>query len=345
MKNFLKKSSLLLVLLLVSWSNLPSTQFFLNLKDTSLTLELNESYDIKKFIRDGSYDSISYPIVNTNVVGESIIYFRIQKNNHSLTKPVKLIVKDTTPPTFTTFEKVITLTQGETIDLEAFFSGTDNYSKEVNLEFEGTFDPGEAKEYPMKAKLKDEFDNETVQEFTIVVNQPAVTEEPVAVLEETYNVINTNSTQTFNIQSSSNTSNSFSGRLTLYGMDCVGCINYDGVAYTSTGIGLKENAVLQPDGTWNTGITYNGRYIFGSNSAHQRCTLVTVTNHGYSGAGISVNEPIYGVIADIGYVSYEHLDLFAGSEKNLLVSIVDGSVTPQVTITGYGTFTGSGCAF
>ena len=134
--------------------------------------------------------------------------------------------------------------------------------------------------------------------------------------------------------------------LTRYGMDCVGCRVVNGVAHTSHGIALTSNSVRQPDGTWQQGITYNGRYIFAGNSSHTKCTLLTLYDHPYEGMGITQGQPIYGIMADNGGFGYNHLDLFVGTETNLnAVYIANAGARPYAVITGFATFTGSGCSW
>lgn len=138
----------------------------------------------------------------------------------------------------------------------------------------------------------------------------------------------------------------FNATLTRYGMDCVGCVVTNGVAHTSHGIALQANAVRQPNGVWQEGITYNGRYIFAGNRDRVKCTLLSLYDHPYEGRGIQQGVPIHGVIADNGAFGYNHLDLFVGTETNIdAVSVVNYAAQPYAIITGFGTFTGSGCDF
>lgn len=138
----------------------------------------------------------------------------------------------------------------------------------------------------------------------------------------------------------------FNATLTRYGMDCVGCVVTDGVAYTSHGIALTATAVRQPNGVWQDGITYNGRYIFAGNRERVKCTLLSLYDHPYEGRGIQQGVPIHGFIGDNGAFGYNHLDLFVGTETNIdAVYVVQTATQPYAIITGFGTFTGSGCDF
>lgn len=132
---------------------------------------------------------------------------------------------------------------------------------------------------------------------------------------------------------------------TRYGADCAGCtIKADGSAATAAGIRLTTTSVRQGDGSWKEGITYNGRHIFATNSDIPMCTLITISDHQYSGAGITPGQPIYGIVGDRG-VGPNHLDFFVGSEYNLSKVQPIAAQNPTVTITGFGTWTGNGCSF
>ncbi len=137
----------------------------------------------------------------------------------------------------------------------------------------------------------------------------------------------------------------FTPRFTRYGADCAGCTRRgDGTSAAASGIQVTTTAVRQLDGSWKSGITYGGRYLFASSSDLPMCTLISVSNHNYSGMGITQGQPIYGFIGDRG-VGANHLDLFVGSEYALNKVAVASSTTPVVTITGFGTWTGNGCQF
>lgn len=148
------------------------------------------------------------------------------------------------------------------------------------------------------------------------------------------------------VEQTPSTDGAFNVTMTRYGMDCYGCVVTNGVAYTSHGIALQANAVLQPNGTWQNGITYNGRYIIAGNRNHVKCSLITIYDHPYEGMGIVQGQPIYGIMADNGAFGYNHLDLFVGTETNVnAVWIANSAAKPYAIITGFATFTGSGCSF
>lgn len=112
--------------------------------------------------------------------------------------------------------------------------------------------------------------------------------------------------------------------ITRYGVDCAGCgMGADGRGSTSSGIGVGLNEVRQQDGTWQTGVTYEGYYIIATSSSIPLCTVVEVSNHGISGSGITPGVPFKAIVLDRGgAVQGSKIDLFAGSQAN-----------PQVTQT------------
>lgn len=137
----------------------------------------------------------------------------------------------------------------------------------------------------------------------------------------------------------------FSPRFTRYGADCAGCTRVGGgVAASASGIRVTTTSVQQSDGTWQEGITYDGRYLFATSSDIPMCTLITIEDHPYSGMGVNQSEPIHGIIGDRG-VGPNHLDFFVGSEKTLNKVRPVSNATPTVTITGFGEWTGRGCNF
>lgn len=148
------------------------------------------------------------------------------------------------------------------------------------------------------------------------------------------------------VQETSTTQDGLSVSMTRYGMDCYGCQVVDGVAHTSHGIALTANSVRQPNGVWQDGITYNGRFIVAGNRNHVKCTLVSIYDHPYEGMGIVQGQPIHAIMADNGAFGYNHIDLFVGTETNLnRVWVANASAQPYAVITGFATFTGSGCSF
>ena len=109
-----------------------------------------------------------------------------------------------------------------------------------------------------------------------------------------------------------------SKKTTNYGVDCAGCGGEDdGFGGTSSGIQLSTTSVRQSDGTWKEGITYDGYYLIAADSALPMCTIVEISNHRWSGKGLTPGEPFQALVVDRGgAVKGTTIDLFIGSEKN-----------------------------
>ena len=131
----------------------------------------------------------------------------------------------------------------------------------------------------------------------------------------------------------------FNAKTTMYGVDCVGCGGqFTGRGNTGTGIKLDVNqGVMQPDGSWKQGITYNGYYIVAADKSLPIGTILKISNHGYSGSGITPGQPFYAMVLDRGGgIRGNHLDLYAGSEKNLSLSIDTSIHQPKAEIVTVG---------
>lgn len=133
--------------------------------------------------------------------------------------------------------------------------------------------------------------------------------------------------------------NYFNAKTTMYGVDCVGCSGqYTGRGNTGTGIQLDASrGVMQPDGSWKQGITYNGYYIVAADKNLPIGTVLKITDHGYSGWGITPGQPFYAMVLDRGGgISGNHLDLYAGSEKSLMLSLDNSVHHPKAEIISVG---------
>lgn len=130
----------------------------------------------------------------------------------------------------------------------------------------------------------------------------------------------------------------FYPRTTLYGVDCYGCnVNAEGTGHTATGIALNPSiGVLQSDGTWASGITYDGYYIIATDGSIPFYSIVEISNHGLSGMGFSPDQPIQAIVLDRGGgVSGDHIDLYIGSETNVNLISTNGS-QPVAKVLRYG---------
>lgn len=131
---------------------------------------------------------------------------------------------------------------------------------------------------------------------------------------------------------------SFEIKTTLYGVDCYGCnVREDGTGNTATGVQLNPAwGVMQSDGTWQSGLTYDGYYIIAMDASVPFYSIVEISNHGYSGMGFSPDQPIKCIVLDRGgAINGNHVDLYIGSEQNVNLINYDGS-TPTAKILRYG---------
>lgn len=125
-----------------------------------------------------------------------------------------------------------------------------------------------------------------------------------------------------------------SSRTTRYGVDCVGCYYSEGRGGTASGINVGFTEVKQRDGSWQQGYTYEGYYIIAASSQLPLCTVVEISNHGYSGSGITPGQPFKAIVADRGgAINGRSIDLFIGTETNLnTISPVASNSNLTVTI-------------
>jgi len=131
----------------------------------------------------------------------------------------------------------------------------------------------------------------------------------------------------------------FKPGMSRYGADCGGCyVGTDGTSGTASGIMLSTTGVRQSNGTWNSGITYNGYYLVATSSSMPMCTIMEITDHSYSGMGLRPDVPFKVLVVDRG-VSGSMLDLFVGSEHNLSVVRLTGPQSPTATIIGFAKLT------
>jgi hypothetical protein len=124
-----------------------------------------------------------------------------------------------------------------------------------------------------------------------------------------------------------------------YGADCGGCyVAADGTSGTASGVMLSTTGVRQSDGTWRTGITFNGYYLVATSSSMPMCTIMEITDHKYSGMGLTPGVPFKVLVVDRG-VSGSMIDLFVGSEHNLSRVRLTGPHSPTSTIVGFAKLT------
>ena len=125
--------------------------------------------------------------------------------------------------------------------------------------------------------------------------------------------------------------------ITKYGYDCVGCyIGLDGAAGTSAGIRLNGTSVRQSDGSWREGITYDGYYVLAADKAFPNCTVLEISNHTFSGMGLTPGVAFKAIVVDRGgAITTNKLDLFVGSEKNINVVTNKRTANTKVTVVSF----------
>lgn len=171
----------------------------------------------------------------------------------------------------------------------------------------------------------------------LVVDAPTEVDETITsdpVLEKVYDLSFEN-TFAEKVKTLLNSDEAVSAYITTYGTDCVGCYNVNGVGGTASGIGVSFNAVKQADGTWQDGITYEGYYIVAANGSIPFGSIIKVSNHGYSGNGLTPGVPFYAIVLDRGAMTINHLDLFVGSQVSNNITI-DRSYSPVMELVRYG---------
>lgn len=118
----------------------------------------------------------------------------------------------------------------------------------------------------------------------------------------------------------------FTGKLTSYGADCIGCGTRTaaGLYVTVNGVKNERKATL----------TYNGTeyYVLAADRQFPFGTIVKISNHNFT-----IPDPFYGIILDRGgAVKGTKMDLFSGSQKNPLFGGSGGTVTIEVIQMGNG---------
>lgn len=125
-------------------------------------------------------------------------------------------------------------------------------------------------------------------------------------------------------------------RITTYGVDCHGCYHSNGFGGTSSGVKVSWNpSVRQSDGTWKTGITYDGYYIVATNTSIPLGSIIEISNHGYNGYGLVEGQTFYAMVLDRGAMGVNHLDLFVGGEAGKGVTI-NRAYRPTMKVVRYG---------
>lgn len=125
-------------------------------------------------------------------------------------------------------------------------------------------------------------------------------------------------------------------RITTFGVDCTGCYHNNGFGGTSSGVKVSWNpSVRQKDGTWKTGITYEGYYIVATNRSIPLGSIIEISNHGFNGYGLVEGQTFYAMVLDRGAMTTNHLDLFVGGEAGKGITI-NRAYQPTMKVIRYG---------
>ena len=118
----------------------------------------------------------------------------------------------------------------------------------------------------------------------------------------------------------------FTGPLTSYGADCVGCGTRTAAGLYVTIVGVKN----EPKAT----LSFNGGeyYVLAADRQFPFGTIVKVSNHSYG-----IPDPFYGIVLDRGGgVKGTHMDLYTGSQRTPLFGGHGGTVTFEIIAYGDG---------
>lgn len=126
--------------------------------------------------------------------------------------------------------------------------------------------------------------------------------------------------------SATTTGRIFTGKLTSYGADCVGCGTRTaaGLYVTVNGVKNERTATL----------SFNGGeyYVLAADKEFPFGTIVKISNHSYN-----IPDPFYGIVLDRGgAVTGTHMDLYTGSQVNPLFGGHGGTVTYEIIAYGDG---------
>mgnify|MGYP002776405747 FL=1 len=117
----------------------------------------------------------------------------------------------------------------------------------------------------------------------------------------------------------------------------MGCnIGIDGSAGTASEIRVKNTYIRQASGEYVDGLKYEGYYIVAADSAFPFCTVLEIENRGMSGYGMVPGTPFKAIVLDRGgAIKTTHLDLYAGSERNLAISSSGSTKGLKVTVVNF----------
>lgn len=133
----------------------------------------------------------------------------------------------------------------------------------------------------------------------------------------------------------------FDASMTTYGLDCVGCSS-EGITASGVRVSLEEGVFI--DESWQEGITYKGYFIVAADSNIPMCSILEISNHGYTGYGLHPNIPFQAIVLDRGgAIKGPKLDLYKGSEQNFSLHVNHRVHQPKVKIKQVGNKQRNGC--
>lgn len=118
----------------------------------------------------------------------------------------------------------------------------------------------------------------------------------------------------------------FTGKLTSYGADCIGC-----GTRTAAGLYVTINGVKNEG---KATLTYNGTeyYVLAADPQFPFGTIVKISNHNYN-----LPDPLYGIVLDRGgAVKGTTMDIFSGSQRKPLFGGHGSTVTYEIIQRGNG---------
>lgn len=292
----------------------------LQLTNQEVVVKYEESLDPQDLIVAGYWEQLQLPKVDTTTLGAQTLHFIAENHSGQVRSSMTINVIDDVPPVFDESIEKVTIDYDEKIDLLSYFEASDNTGEEVSIKADKEVNITKSGTQTILITATDNSGNSVDQEVKVTVKEKPIPIYYPTVSGETPAIV---------------PGESISARMTMYGVDCYGCrMNSSGVGSTASGVQVSLDSVRQPNGVWQPGITYGGRYIVAAGRQYPFGTLVDIYNHGYVGSGITLDQPIRAIVLDRGGgVSGNHFDLFVGSER-VPLAYHARSTSPRAVIVG-----------
>ncbi len=143
------------------------------LKD-NLDVLVNSNVKVSDFITDISNGKLKDNdlVIDTSNIGNKVVeVVIINNNNKEVNYKFNINVIDNEKPIINSDDKITIYTNDE-VDLLDYVTVSDNYDNDVKVKVEGSYDNTKGGEYKLSYVATDSSNNETVKEFTLVVEQP-----------------------------------------------------------------------------------------------------------------------------------------------------------------------------